>query len=205
MIKIVIIMLLGFMFLNSAELKHTGCELSQVGEFSVNFEAYKTAAKIGVNGSFDKVNYKALRESGKNFREIFVGSTVDIETSSINSKNRARDSKLVEFFFKKMSSENITAKILNITSDKRIKGNPRTGTLLVEVIMNSISKKVPMTYSYNDGLFDATGVIDIFDFSANKALSSINKACYDLHSGKTWNDVKIGFSTKIEALLCSAK
>jgi len=203
--KIIVSILLGFMFLNSAELKHTGCDLSQVGEFNVNFEAYKTAAKIGVKGSFDKVDYKAVRATGKNFREIFIGSTVDIETSSVNSKDEERDSKLISFFFNQMDNKNIKAKILDITSDKRIKGKPRTGTLLVEVTMNSVTKKVPMNYIYNKGLFNANGVIDIFDFSANKALNSINKACYDLHGGKTWSDVKIRFSTKIEAVLCSAK
>jgi hypothetical protein len=54
-------------------------------------------------------------------------------------------------------------------------------------------------------VFSATGVIDILDFSAGDALSSINKACSDLHEGKTWSDVTIGFTTKIEAVLCSAK
>lgn len=204
-VKILFSILLSCIFLNSAELKHTGCELSQVGKFSVNFEAYKTLKKIAVSGSFQRVNYKALRASGKNFREIFIGSSVDIDTSSVNSKNEARDAKLVSFFFKQMDEKNIKAKILDITSDKRIKGKARTGTLLVEITMNSVIKKIPMSYSYNKGLFNASGVIDIFDFSANKALNSINKACYDLHSGKTWNDVKIGFSTKIEANLCSAK
>jgi hypothetical protein len=71
--------------------------------------------------------------------------------------------------------------------------------------MNKITKKVPMKYSYSDSVFSAKGVIDVFDFSANKALSSINKACFDAHQGKTWNDVTIAFSTHIEAILCNAK
>ena len=205
MIKIVLTMVLGFVLLNGAEIKHTGCDLSPVGKFSVSFQAYKTAAKVGVNGSFDRVNFKAIRPTGKNFREIFVGSTVNIETASVNSKHKERDMKIATFFFNKMSSQNIAAEIIAISSDKRIKGKPRTGTLLVNVTMNGKTKKVPMTYSYMDGLFDATGVIDILDFSGSNALSSMNKACYDLHKGKTWSDVTIGFSTKIEALLCSAK
>ena len=203
--KIIVTMMLGFVLLNASGLKHTGCDLSQIGDFDVSFKAYKTPSKIGVGGAFDKVNYKSIKATGKNFRQIFVGSSVDIDTSSVNSNHKERDSKLVTFFFNQMSSKNIKANILDITSDKRVRGKPRTGTLLVEVIMNSVTKKVPMTYSYNDGLFDATGVIDIFDFSANSALKSINKACYDLHAGKTWSDITIGFSTRIEALLCSAK
>jgi len=205
MVRIVIGMILGFVFLNGTGLKYTGCELSPVGEFSVNFQAYKTPSKIGVNGTFDRVYFKTIRETGKNFREIFVGSTVNIETSSVNSKHKERDIKLVTFFFNKMSGKSITAKIVAITSDKRVKGKPRTGTLLASITMNEITKKIPMTYSYMDGFFDATGVIDILDFSASGALNSINKACYNLHKGKTWSDVTIGFSTHIEALLCSSK
>jgi hypothetical protein len=71
--------------------------------------------------------------------------------------------------------------------------------------MNGITKSVPMKYSFANGIFSAKGTIDIFDFSASKALSSINKACFDLHKGKTWNDVSIAFSTKIEASLCNIK
>ncbi len=205
MLKVIIALILGVVFLNAKGVQHTGCDLSPVGEFSVTFKAFKTPAKVGVSGSFDRVNFKAIRQTGKNFREIFVGSTVNIESSSVNSKHKERDIKIVTFFFNKMSDDSIVGKIIAISSDKRVRGKPRTGTLLIQMKMNGVTKKVPMTYSYMDGLFSAAGVIDILDFSGSSALSSINKACYDLHKGKTWSDVTIGFSTKIEALLCSVK
>jgi len=41
--------------------------------------------------------------------------------------------------------------------------------------------------------FAAKGYIDLADFKALGALSSINKACYDLHQGKTWQDVAVAF------------
>ena len=69
--------------------------------------------------------------------------------------------------------------------------------------MNGTTKTVPMKYHYENGKFDATGVIDLVDFAAGEALSSINKACFDLHKGKTWSDVTIGFSTTVEATLCN--
>jgi len=205
MIKIVLAMIIGFALSNGSSLKHTGCDLSPVGEFSVSFQAYKTPSKIGVNGKFDRVHFQAILKTGKNFREIFVGSTVDIETASVNSNHKERDMKLVTYFFNNMSKKNIAAKIIDITSDKRVKGKLRTGTLVVSLTMNGVTKEVPMTYTYLDGFFDATGVVDILDFSASSALNSINKACYKLHKGKTWSDVSIGFSTHIEALLCSSK
>ena len=70
--------------------------------------------------------------------------------------------------------------------------------VLVEVMMNGKGLNVPMAYSYEKGLFTAKGVIDLGDFKALDALTSINRACYDLHDGKTWQDVNIGFILKVE-------
>ncbi|MCW8894967.1 YceI family protein [Sulfurimonas sp.] len=183
----------------------SSCELSQVGAVNVSWEAYKTASKAGVGGIFDSVKYTPIEKMGKNFSSILVGSTVSIDTTSVNTKNKGRDDTLVKFFFEQMSSKNIDAKIVDIKADKRIKDAPRTGVVTIDVTMNSVTKSVPMKYSFSKGLFTAKGVIDILDFSASKALNSINKACYDLHAGKTWSDVAISFNTKIEAVLCNTK
>ncbi|MCK9472492.1 YceI family protein [Sulfurimonas sp.] len=182
-----------------------GCELSQVGAVEVSWTGYKTEKKVGVGGSFDNVLYTPVAKSGENFRSILVGSSVVVDTSTVNSKHSERDEKLVKFFFGMMSAKNINAKIVDIKADKKVKDAPRTGVVEVEIEMNGIKKIVPMAYSFSDGVFEAKGDIDILDFSASKALSSINKACYDLHEGKTWSDVAISFKTKIEALLCNVK
>jgi hypothetical protein len=204
MIKIFLSMLLLVAVTNAGEmgLKGGSCTLTQNGDVTVIFEAYKTAAKIGVGGVFDRVQYISNAKSGKNFREIFVGSAVTIDTASVNSGNKTRDDKLVKFFFEQMSSKDITAKILDYKPNKRFKGKPKTGLFMVEVTMNGVTKTVPMNYSFDAGIMRANGFIDIFDFSANEALSSINKACYDLHGGKTWSDVSIGFTTKVDYSLC---
>jgi len=204
MIKIFLSILLLVMAGNANEMGSKGgsCTLTQEGPLVVDFKAYKTAAKIGVGGVFDTVVYTSKVSSGKNFREIFIGETVSINTASVNSKNKERDDKLVTFFFEKMLSKEITAKILDYKSDKIFKGKPKTGMFMVEITMNGVTKTVPMNSTYDSGVIKANGVIDIFDFSANDALSSINKACYDLHEGKTWNDVTIGFTTKVKSTLC---
>ncbi|QOY55621.1 YceI family protein [Candidatus Sulfurimonas marisnigri] len=203
MLKVIISIVFAISLLNSAELSSTnGCELSQVGEFGVNFKAFKTPSKIGVGGGFDSVNYKAASLSGESLQDIFVGSSVNIETKSVNSKNPGRDAKLVESFFYVMVGKNISAKIIAIKDDKKAEAGQRTGSLLVEINMNNIVKEVPMRFTYNAGVFVAEGVIDVFDFNASKALSSINKACFGLHQGKTWNDVNIGFTTSIKSAGC---
>ncbi|WP_324172835.1 YceI family protein [Sulfurimonas sp.] len=194
--------------LSSAEemgTKGGSCILSQDGPVSVSWKAYKTPAKLSVGGTFDSVKYTANAPKGNNFREILVGSSVIIDTASVNSKNNDRNVKLVKFFFEKMSSKNITAKIVDIKSDKRIRGKAKTGVMSVAVTMNGVTKNVPMKYVFNNGDFNAIGSIDLLDFSASKALSSINKACFDLHKGKTWSDVTIGFQTNIKFELCNTK
>ena len=182
----------------------SGCTLAQKGKVTVAFKAYKTPSKIGVSGTFSKVAYTPVAKDGKNFREILVGSSVVVDAKSVNSKNEGRDAKLVKFFFEQMSGD-IKAKITDIKADKHIKGKPRTGVVSIEVTMNNVKKIVPMKYNFSEGVFSAGGTIDILDFSASNALHSINKACYDLHKGKTWSDVEIAFTTKIEATLCHVK
>jgi len=183
----------------------TGCILSQEGKVTVSWKAYKTPSKLGVGGVFNEVAYTAVKAEGKNFKEILVGSSVVVDTSSVNSKNEGRDLKLVNSFFKLMGDGKITAKIVDMTSNKRVKREPRTGTLTVDISMNGVTKSVPMSYKYDKGLMKSEGFIDILDFSGSDALVSINKACFDLHKGKTWSDVAIGFELNIKAILCATK
>jgi len=75
-------------------------------------------------------------------------------------------------------------------------------------VMLSINGKtltLPMQYHYEKEHFQASGTLDLFDFAGSEALASINKSCYDLHKGKTWNDVSIMFSTSIKATLCNVE
>ena len=179
------------------------CTLAPYGEFEVTWEAYKTPAKAGVGGSFKSVEYTLAAPEGKNFKTIFLGSKVSIDMKSVHTNDAARDERLVKYFFNMMGGEKIIGTIVDVKGGKREKGKPKTGIMTLELTMNGVTKNVPMKYSYFDGKLDVNGVIDVLDFNALGALTSINKACFDLHEGKTWNDVAIGFSTKIKALLCS--
>ena len=183
----------------------SGCVLAQKGEVVVTWKAYKTPLKLGVDGTFDDIKYIPVAPEGKNFREILVGSSIVIDTKKINSKNKGRDETLYKSFFKQMNIQGIKAKIIDIKADPKVKGAPRTGVVAVEIDMNGVNRVIPMKYSFSKGVFSANGFIDILDFSAKKALITINRACHDLHKGKTWSDVSISFTTKIEAILCNVK
>jgi polyisoprenoid-binding protein YceI len=203
-ILLILVILSSLMYAELTRPK-TGCILSQQGDVKVSWKAYKTPSKIEVSGIFNDVIYTAVKKEGKNFKEILVGSSVVIKTVSVNSKNKERDTKLVNAFFGLLSGKTITAKIVDMTSNKRVKREPRTGTITLEVTMNGVTKNVPMTYSYDKGLMKSEGFIDIFDFAGSKALASLNKACFDKHQGKTWSDVKVGFEMNIKAILCAVK
>ncbi len=197
--------LLSLLTLFSISHAATGCVLVQPSDINVTWKAYKTLGKIGVGGQFTSVKYTPAALEGKNFKELFVGSTVTIDATKINTGNSSRDDTLVRMFFKKLKSSTIEAKIIAIKSDKHVRGKPRTGIMDAMITMNEKTLSIPMKFHYKKGHLTATGTIDLFDFAASDALASINKSCYDLHSGKTWSDVSIGFSTTIEATLCNVE
>ena len=183
-----------------------GCVLVQSDEMNVTWKAYKTLAKLGVSGQFTGVTYTPNTKEGKNFKELLVGSKVSIDLSKIDTKNEGRDKTLVENFFTKLGGKTIKGVIVSLKSDPKENGKRvYHGVVDVNITMNKKTLLIPMKYNYKKENFSAIGTIDLFDFSANDALKSINKSCFDLHKGKTWNDVTIGFSTTIKASLCDVK
>jgi len=182
-----------------------GCLLTQTNQLDVNWKAYKTLGKIGVGGKFTDVSYSPNKLEGKNFRELLVGSKVYIDARKIDTKNPARDETLVKFFFNKLSDNKIEGVVTDIKASKRVKGEPRRGTITISLSFNKKTLSIPMRYKYKDSKFVAKGNIDLADFGANPALKSINKSCFELHKGKTWSDVSIEFTKTIKASLCDVK
>jgi hypothetical protein len=180
----------------------SGCVLVQDGKLDIIWQAYKTPEKVGVKGTMPAVTYHPHQKEGKNFKALFVGSKVVIDTTKVDSGNSLRDEKLVKYFFTQMSEPKITGEILSMKADPHTKGKPRTGEMEVSFTMNGKTVKTMLDYHYEKETFKAQGNIDLLDFAAGGALASINKACYDLHKGKTWSDVSIGFITHIKATLC---
>lgn len=180
-----------------------GCVLVRHGDVDVTWQAYKTAEKIGVSGNFTSVTYQGISDESENFRGLLVGSKVIIQTKSANTGEASRDSKITQYFFGLISPDNIQGQIIDIKAQKTKKGEPKQGVVTIELAMNSMTKTVPMEYSYSNGRFSAQGKIDLADFNALEALSSINDKCRYLHKGKTWQDVDIGFGMNIKATLCS--
>jgi polyisoprenoid-binding protein YceI len=149
---------------------------------NVKFTAFKTPAKKGVSGGFDSVEILD-QKSSQSIEEMLKGLSVKIQTKSVNSGNETRDKKLVESFFNVQFNHKITAQIITVAKD----------SLVVEISMNNKTVRIPMTYETKENTVDANGYIDLGDFDMIPSLQGINKACYELHEGKTWQDVEISF------------
>jgi hypothetical protein len=154
---------------------------------NIEFTAFKTPAKIGVKGGFDTIELSG-KKNAETIEQMLEGLSATIETKSVNSGNQERDQKLVNAFFHVQFNHKIKAKIVSV------QGN----SLVAEIMMNQKSVQVPMHYTVNEKSVSAEGYIDLWDFDMLPSLRSINKACYDLHSGKTWQDVIVTFTLEFQ-------
>jgi len=164
----------------------------------VSWKAFKTANKLGVDGIFTYVTFSPKKNKAKDLHGLLLGAKISIDPLKIDTGNKARDEKITSLFFAAMKGKTIEGEIVEIKVD-----TPKSGIFIAKIIMNAQEVLVPLRYYYEFKRKElvATGYIDIFDFSANDALKSINKACYDLHQGKTWNDVNIEFRLKLNGYI----
>lgn len=156
----------------------------------INFVAYKTTDKIGVNGWFKKVDIVSGGE-GNSIQEAIQNTEFSIPVSSLQTKDSSRDFKIKKFFFGVMSNTKLLSGKLMLTDDTNG---------IAKIIMNGESKDVPFTYTIIGKTFNMTASIDINNWKAGEALASLNKVCEDLHKGadgvsKTWSEVTLNITS----------
>ena len=106
-------------------LKGGSCTLAQKGAVTLNYHST----------IYKNVTYSANKKSGKNFREIFVGSSMSV-------------------------GKNISLKILDYKPNKRFKGKPKTGVFMVSATINKKVEHIQMAYIFDKGIISATGVLN---------------------------------------------
>ena len=67
--------------------------------------------------------------------------------------------------------------------------------------MNGISEELPINFKISDNSITINAEMDLNNWKAQSALSALNDACEDLHSGPdgetiTWSDIKINVTSK---------
>ena len=162
----------------------------QNADNQINFTAYKTSEKIPVGGSFKKVTITSNGD-GTTAKEAINNAEFSIPVSSIFTKDSSRDFKIKKFFFGIMDKT-------ELLSGKLVLENDSIG--YSDLTMNGVTKKLAFKYSIDGNVFTLNGNLKITDWNADKALSSLNEACKDLHKGadgvsKTWDDVAINITS----------
>ena len=162
------------------------CEYSiSAQDFKVDWKAYKTPLKVGVGGKFTQLG--TSNEKGKSLKELLEGIQFNIDTNSTNTGNPDRDKKIIKHFFQNMDgNQNIAGETISFA--KKV--------LTIRFTMNKVTRDIPLKVTTTKDSIQAKGVIDVLDFTLNKSLMGINKACEKLHEGKTWSDVEINLSAK---------
>lgn len=175
------------MFLLVTGLAHAAnCSLQIKKEgIQAGWTAFKTPSKVGVSGFFKDLGLSKNAASAKSFEGLLEGAEFAIQPSSVDTKDSQRDKKIATFFFNNVNV--IEGSIQEVTES----------SLVLNLRMNGVQKKVPMDVKKTEKDFTATGVIDVLDFGMSSHLKAINKACFALHAGKTWNDVELKLYAKI--------
>ncbi len=173
--------------LATAGLLQAECCLEMATPVKVEWTAYKTPKKIGVDGGFLATVYHGKKEAA-DLKGLLLHSRVQLEVNNVDTKDPFRDAKLVQFFFNMMQGAVIEADVVSI------EGDDMKGTLVVNIAMNNRAIDVPLAYSVDSGRFRARGVLNLLDFNAEEPLKMLTLNCYAPHEGKTWEDVTVGFS-----------
>lgn len=154
-------------------------------DLNLTWTAFKTPKKVGVSGTFNELGLEKDSLSAKSFSGLLGGVKFAISTKTVATKDSGRDQKIATFFFKEAPS--IKGAILEASDT----------SLLVGIEMNGVKKEVPMKVKLQDESFVATGSMDVLEFGMSENLKSLNKACFELHEGKTWSDVDLKLSGKL--------
>ena len=156
-------------------------QYNQTGS-TLGWTAFKTPKKVGVKGQF--TNFSIKTEKSDNIDTFLKSMTVEVNTDSVSTNDKARDVKIFQFFFKSMNKgTKITGKVLKVDDIKAE----------VEFTLNGQTKMVVMGKQYDaaKNTLTLTGALNVLDFGMKENLSKLTKACAALHENVTWPDVNI--------------
>ncbi len=153
---------------------------------TVKWTGYKTTDKVAVNGQFKEINITNGKSSATAI-EALNGVKFSIPISSLFSNDNLRDNNLKQLFFGVMDATLSLTGTLNLNDD---------GTGNIDLLMNGVQQKIPVTYIASGQLIEINGTMNLDDWHTQSALASLNKVCFGLHKGadgisKTWNEVSI--------------
>ena len=168
------------------------------GKSDLRFTAYKFLNKTGVGGTFS--SYQVDGDlTGAVPKDIIESMSFSIPTSTVETNNLDRNKKIDSLFFGNLENTALlTGKVVQL--------NEENGMATLEITMNDITNDVEGEYTLVDNKFNFSADIDVNQWNAQKGLSALNEACYDLHTdvangdtvSKLWPDVSLEFETILE-------
>lgn len=148
----------------------------------VFWAAYKTDDKLKVVGQFKKLSTNRTKEQFSSVEELVNGMQFSINTASSASGDEIRDLSLKDYFFQ-LFTENF--EINGSLSEMN------EGVVVAGIDVFGVQKNIKLTYSLGEEMLKMKGTLSLEEIGAVKAYNSIHQKCFDLHKGKTWDDVDV--------------
>lgn len=176
------------------------CKYSVNQETSgIEWKAFKFTEKTGVGGKFTKVTITGAKSSA-NIPDALKGLKFSIDPLDLDSGNAERDPKIKGAFFGNLKKN---GKIEGSVSSAKLEADGKSGTGVVKLIWNGVSKDVPLQFALTGEVLEAKGHLDVNNWNAGKALTALNTVCSDLHKSKDgksvlWPDVEITIKSTLK-------
>lgn len=166
------------------------CQYS-VSNPKLKWTGYKFNEKMGVSGTFDKIDFKQP-EHAKSVTELLKALTFEVDSTSINSDLPARDKKLVLFLFGALHDPGvIRGHIIQVDEKKK--------QVKAVLVLNKVTKEVVFDWHAENNKHSFISKIDLLDFKMGESVQKLDAACGALHTGKdgktkTWSEVALEVS-----------
>ncbi|MBI2279227.1 MAG: YceI family protein [Bacteroidetes bacterium] len=163
----------------ASENTETTCfyEYEKTDSISLKWTAYKTSEKVAVAGTFNEIIVSGGEKSTK-LTEVLNTIKFTISTKSTNTTNPERDATIVNGFFGAMLNTDL---ILGQVSG--VEGDNEKGKCSFFVTINDVEKEITMDYSVSDNVVKLVGELDLNNWNAKDAITSLNKVCDEKHKG----------------------
>ena len=161
-----------------------------VKEAKPEWTAYKYTEKSAVEGTFNTFTLSTPKTTDS-FASSLEGLSIEIDASSVESKNPERNKTIAEKYFALFAPQSAIKG--NVVSAK---GDEEKGSIDINIDMNGMQKTYTFAYEQKEGTVVASSVMDMMDFQLQKPFDSIHESCKTLHTGtdgvaKTWTEVAL--------------
>ena len=159
--------------------------------------AYKYTEKAAVGGTFNTFTVSKSKQA-PNVMESMNNLSIEIDTSSVESNNPARNKTIADIYFAKFAPANVIKGKVVATE-----GDNKQGTMKINLDMNGVAKDVDFKYDIKGEELEATAVMDMMDFNLKGPFDAIHEACKALHTGtdgvaKTWTEVALKITAQVK-------